>query len=478
MAAPVGASGRCDLRTNSITIHSRVSDRHRFRSHCEVHCLTRQCDRDLLATLDCALCPRPTFQIWTPSSPVSPPYVLSNMALLFILFLRALIFTITFPFSIATLGCIKEFGTGINPQHCEEAMKNFYALSSFHSAGGGLHDEHWFSRNLGLVDTFRHLPKAFVFKTCSIGVDLSDRPHPPSNDSGRGASWAVFAEEVHALIKSCPERHGWGGIAIYQDFEFVIVNPAAGIAQDTCLTPHRHHGMSLSKCIERQVRAKQQQVRQQMRPHTLPLPTPRGAQQPPSRSGAQRPPLFESQVYGGAGWSTAPQPPAPQPPATQQLAGPIQRFQSARQFQGGQQVTDHYLRQQAQRIFQQMSNTAQLQAHDRAQQEGDRRAQRQALSAPRPPLQMAQQQPPPHSQGLTVAPLQLGQQPQGSNAALLMGYLSQAAHLAQQSQQPQPAAQTTGSASPTPGSSSTVTERSSSRQRHGGSGARSPGADA
>lgn len=394
------------------------------------------------------------------------------MALHFILFLRALIFTITFPFSIAVLGCIKEFGMGINPQHCEEAMKNFYALSSFHCAGGCLHDEHWFSRNLGLVDTFRHLPKAFVFKTCSIGIDLSDRPHPPSDDSGKRASWAIFAKEVQELIKSCPERHGWGGVASYEDFEFVIVNPAAGIAQGTCLTPHRHHGMSLSQCIERQVWANQQHVHQQIQPHPLPLPIPRGAQQPPSQSGAQPPPLFDSQVHGGAGLSTA-QPRARQPPVAQQLAGLIQRLRSVRQSQG-QQVTDDVLRQQAQRILQQISNNAQLQAHDRAQQEGDRRAQRQALSVPQLQPQMAQQQPPPHSQALAIAPLQLGQQPQGSNPAWLMGYLSQVQNLGQQ---PQPAAQSTGSASPTPGSS-TVTESSSSRQRHGGSGARSPGADA
>lgn len=448
-----------------------MSDRLCIRSHREVHSLTQQCNREL----DGALCPRLTFQIWTPSSPVSPPHVLFNMAFLFLLFLRALILTITFPFSIALLGCIKEFGTGINPQHCEEAMKNFYALSSFHCAGGCLHDEHWFSRNLGLVDTFRHLPKAFVFKTCSIGIDLSDRPHPPSDDSGKRASWAIFGREVQALMKSCPERNGWGGVASYQDFEFVIVNPAEGIAQGTCLTPHRHHGMSLSQCIERQVWAKQQHVHQQMQPHPLPLPLPRGAQQPPSQSGAQRPPLFDSQVHGGAGPSIA-QPRARQPPVAQQLEGLMRRLRSARQSQGGHQVSDDMLRQQALKIIQQLSNTAQSQADDLAQQEGDRRAQRQALSVPQPQPQMAQQQPPPHSQALTITPLQLGQQPQGSNRAWQMGYLSPGHHLAQQSQQLQPAAQTTGPDSPTPGSSSTVTENSSSRQRHGGSGARSPGA--
>jgi len=392
------------------------------------------------------------------------------MAALFFLFLRALIFTTLFRFCTANSRCIQELGTGINPQHCDEAMKNFHALSSFHSAGGSIHDDQWFSRNLGLVDTFRHLPKAFVFKTCSIGIDLSDHPHPPSDDTGKRASWAVFAEELQALIKSCPGRHGWGGIAAYRDFEFVIVNPAAGIAQGTCLTPHRPQGMSLSACIERQVWAKQQQVHQQTQAHSRPPPVMRIAQHAPSQFGAQQPPLSDPQVHGGAGPSTA-QPPASRPPVAQQLAELYRQFQSARQYQGGQRAIDDHLRQQTQSIIQQMPNTVQVQAHDRAQQEGDRRAQRQAVSALQPRPQMAGQQQPPHSHAFAVAPLQLGQQRQGSNLAWLMG------RPAQQPQPAQLAAQATGSDSPTPGSPSTITENSSSRPRRGGSEARSQGAD-
>lgn len=419
-----------------------------------------------------ALCPHSTFKIWIYFAQAFQPVVASTMAVL-ALFIRALIFATTLGLCTAEKGCFEEYGTGINPQHCREAMKNFDALVNFASHGGSVKDDQWFSRTPALVGTFRHLPKAFVFGTCSIGIDLADHPHdgPPPDGTGVRSSWAAFGRELSSLVNTCVQNRGLGGLVTYSDFEFVIVNPQAGISHGTCLTPHKPPGMSLSRCIERQIVAKESLHHSGPQTAARPaLPGTHGAQQPPSQPqipaprGAQRPPLFDAQVQGVARLAAA-----------RLLVGQFHPYQ-------GEQVTNSFLQQQAQRPSQQQAYEAQQRAQDLAQQQSDRSAQRQAVSGQQPRPPMGKQQPPASSQAsqaFNIAPLRLGQQPP---EAWMVNRLFQILH---PPQQPQQAAQGPGPAqgptaaqspgrSPSPGSPSGSAATSGTRSERRNSGPHSP----
>ena len=407
------------------------------------------------------------------------------MAVAPVLFLRTLMFVLTLRLCIAK-GCFAELGTNINPRHCAEAMKSLSALVSYASRGGQPHDQVWYSRNPALVGIFRHLPKSFVFGTCSIGIDLSDTVHgPPSDGTGLPASWAVFAREVQSLVGDCVNRHGWGGWAAYEDFEFLVVNPLAGISEGTCLTPHRPHGMSLSQCVSRQIDAKQRQARlsaHQQPPPPPPQPSFSEVQLRPHLSGMPpvvAPPSLNAQVHGarlpaagpGAGPAAAAQQqqPAPQHPAAE-----------LRVYSGGLHGAA---------IAQQLERTRQQQALIRVaaqavaqQQNSDRRAQREAMLQQNPTWQQVANDPPPvASQPLGIAPPQTGVPSPGPNppasnqpgqgTARLLGY-HLLAHLHAQQPRPAGAGPSRASSDPTPTPGSPTGSGGSSR-----SGSKRPNSD-
>ena len=151
--------------------------------------------------------------------------------------LRALIFATTFGFCVAIRQCSELYGTGINPEHCNEAVKELEAIMYHTSRWGITQADEWFSRDPRHVGTFYSLPRAFVSKTCSIGIDIANHPQngPLPDGTGVKSGWSAISSEIAFMLKECVHEHGVGGTAIYQDIEVIIINPQAGIAEGTCL---------------------------------------------------------------------------------------------------------------------------------------------------------------------------------------------------------------------------------------------------
>ena len=109
---------------------------------------------------------------------------------------------------------------------------------------------HLFSRQSTSIGREHTLPQAYFSATCFVGVDL---PNHTRNDIL--LMWRDIFDGIRILANTCVLRHGIGGKYLYKGLEFVIVHPAAGLAQGTCWAPPRLPSLPLGRCIEAQADA-------------------------------------------------------------------------------------------------------------------------------------------------------------------------------------------------------------------------------
>jgi len=124
-----------------------------------------------------------------------------------------------------------------------------------------------FGRKSVSVDRHHILPQAYRWATCSIGFDL-----PSVTPNSMLLEWRDLFDGTRKLTNTCVHRHGMGGKFLYKGLEFVIINPVAGIAEDTCLVPPKAVGLPLGRCVEAQADAMETLARnadilQTMLPH-------------------------------------------------------------------------------------------------------------------------------------------------------------------------------------------------------------------
>lgn len=156
--------------------------------------------------------------------------------------------------SIADPVCVPSYGVDIDIADCTEAMHTFFAAAPLAS---GWDSPQRFSRNANEVGKFHHMPLPFIWRTCAIGIDLTDPPHR-SPVLAKVSNWQTLSLEVAKLLRACVLQHKVGGKLVLQDFEFVVINPLSGIGHDTCMASHKPLAMSLGRCIEARGRAREQ----------------------------------------------------------------------------------------------------------------------------------------------------------------------------------------------------------------------------
>lgn len=164
------------------------------------------------------------------------------MACSLVLFLRILIWlTVGLQASTANPICKASYGFHIDPDHCIEALRGLQPL--LENLGG----PNVFSRQTHLATKPYHMPQAFAWRTCSIGVDIAD-PVPP--DEIVTSNWGTISDHIVQVIYGCVQPHGIGGRLQAGGFDIVIVNQAAGLSYGTCLATHRTLNVSLGSCID------------------------------------------------------------------------------------------------------------------------------------------------------------------------------------------------------------------------------------
>jgi len=117
-----------------------------------------------------------------------------------ILFLKFLIVVVVvLHTSLANQECLPSYGMNIDMADYTEAIKTFTATVP---VAGGWRSLQRFSRNSNAVGKSHHMPQPFVWRTCAIGIDVTDPPHG-SPVLAKISTWEVLSLEVAKLLHDC-----------------------------------------------------------------------------------------------------------------------------------------------------------------------------------------------------------------------------------------------------------------------------------
>jgi len=173
--------------------------------------------------------------------------------------------------------CNKLYGVRIEFVHCLEALQSLQSLWHRSTAASALQA---FSRQTDLAGKMNHMPQAFTWKTCAVGIDIAD---PVPIDGRLLSSWETLGRDVLLVLNTCVRQQGFGGRFHGDGFDIVIISPGAGLGHDTCLALPRAVGMSLGRCIALRAESKEQMSIAGMdQQQSLPLNVPNYAQPGPS----------------------------------------------------------------------------------------------------------------------------------------------------------------------------------------------------
>lgn len=166
--------------------------------------------------------------------------------------------------STANPVCQGSYGDAIDYDHCIEAL----GALQVHLLGPGQSSPvQSFSRQANLARKLQHMPQAFAWKTCSVGIDLAD-PVPPVGTVS--SDWGTLGDHLLQLLQTCVQRQGTGGRLVVDGFDIVVISPAASIGHGTCLIPPRQYSMSLGRCIDQRAQGKERWASAGMRRHAAP----------------------------------------------------------------------------------------------------------------------------------------------------------------------------------------------------------------
>ena len=181
----------------------------------------------------------------------SPPPCLSSftMAIISHFSIKLFIYIVTLQLSTAySLICKPFYGTGINPQHCKEALMPFLTRS-YHACNGdsnhAVNKGERFSTNCDIVGILHHMPQSYIWKTCAIGIDIAEPPHGLGPHRNGLTTWYGLKYWIDELLKTCVDGRGHGGILEVDAFQYVVVNPTAECVRFTCLASPKALGMPL-----------------------------------------------------------------------------------------------------------------------------------------------------------------------------------------------------------------------------------------
>jgi hypothetical protein len=161
--------------------------------------------------------------------------------------------------STANPVCQGSYGDAIDYDHCIEAL----GALQVHLLGPGQSSPvQSFSRQANLARKLQHMPQAFAWKTCSVGIDLAD-PVPPVGTVS--SDWGTLGDHLLQLLQTCVQRQGTGGRLVVDGFDIVVISPAASIGHGTCLVPPRQYSMSLGRCIDQRAQGKERWALARMR---------------------------------------------------------------------------------------------------------------------------------------------------------------------------------------------------------------------
>lgn len=152
---------------------------------------------------------------------------------------------------LATYTCHgAELGHGIDPHDCNIVIDKFKQQN----ARLDPEDQYAFIRRTAFSRQFSQelsLPQAFSYKTCSIGLDIADPAF-----SMVLVRWRDVSRHLYGLVEHCVgaswyggSGRGAGGIGEVHGLEFVISNPATGLAVDAALRVCTPRGMSLGRFL-------------------------------------------------------------------------------------------------------------------------------------------------------------------------------------------------------------------------------------
>lgn len=130
--------------------------------------------------------------------------------------LRLLIFVISLCDPIAAaVECRTNLGAGIVLAHCNEAVRIAFSFHHQPSAAE-LAEQRMFFRQPHAPNELQSLPRAGVYGTCSVAVNMSQHMLV--------GSWDLLKEEMMRLVSECVGNNGHGGVHKVHGFNFLVIH--------------------------------------------------------------------------------------------------------------------------------------------------------------------------------------------------------------------------------------------------------------